>query len=166
MTLVILTGASGSGKTTIAREFSRRYPNIAETCCFDSIGVPTREAMIREYGSGEEWQRAKTFDWLSKISARLPVSPILFEGQMRLAFICDGAEVAQISNYTLLLVDCDDRTRRQRLAVERRQTDLASEEMMNWARYLREEAKATGTKILETSRITVSEAVDIVREHF
>jgi hypothetical protein len=122
--------------------------------------------MIREYGSGEEWQRAKTFDWLSKISARLSVSPILFEGQMRLVFIREGAEAAQISNFTLMLLDCDDPTRRQRLAVERRQADLASEEMMSWARYLREERKATGTKILDTSSITVSEAVDIVRQQF
>lgn len=166
MTRVILTGASGSGKTTISREFSRRHSNFAEICCFDSIGVPTAEAMIREFGSGEEWQRIKTLDWLGEISARLAISPILFEGQMRLAFVREGAKAARISDYTLMLVDCDDRTRRHRLAFERRQADLASDEMMNWARYLRQEAKATGAKILDTSGITVSEAVDIVRRHF
>ena len=122
--------------------------------------------MIREYGSGEEWQRVKTLDWLAKLSVRLAISPILFEGQMRLAFIREGAKAAQISDYALVLLDCDDRTRRQRLAVERRQADLASEEMMNWARYLRDEAMATDTKILDTSSISVSEAVDTVRRHF
>jgi hypothetical protein len=37
---------------------------------FDSIGVPSPEQMIAEFGSGENWQRAKTFDWNGSISRR------------------------------------------------------------------------------------------------
>jgi ABC-type glutathione transport system ATPase component len=80
MTLVILTGASGSGKTTIARAFSNLYPTLAETCFFDSIGAPTPDEMISEFGSGEEWQRMKTVAWLSEINTRLASRAILFEG--------------------------------------------------------------------------------------
>lgn len=166
MPLVILTGASGSGKTTIAREFSRRHSNVAEVCFFDSIGVPTPDDMLAQFGSGEEWQRVKTMDWLGEIGARLSAGPILFEGQMRLSFIHEAAKAAKIANYTVILVDCDDLTRRDRLTMDRRQAELASEEMMNWARYLRREACDRGDKILDTSKITVREAVEVVRRNF
>jgi RNase adaptor protein for sRNA GlmZ degradation len=166
MSLVILTGASGSGKTTIATEFSKRHSTVAQTCFFDSIGVPTPDEMVSQFGSGEEWQRLKTMDWLLEINARLSASPILFEGQMRLGFIHEAAKSARISNYTAILVHCDDQTRRHRLSAGRRQAHLASDEMMNWAHYLWEESRWRGDKILDTSNITVSEAVEIVRQHF
>jgi RNase adaptor protein for sRNA GlmZ degradation len=166
MSLVILTGASGSGKSTIAREFSNRHSHIAEICFFDSIGVPTRDEMVKEFGSGEEWQRLKTMDWLGEISARLSRNAILFEGQMRLAFAHQAARAAKISNYTVILIDCDDDTRRRRLEMERRQAELASNQMMNWAAYMREEARRSGDEILDTSDISVSQAVEIVRRHF
>ncbi len=166
MTFVILTGASGSGKTTIAREFSNRYSSIAEVCFFDSIGVPTPDEMVRKFGSGEQWQRAKTMDWLREIRSRLVTKPVLFEGQMRLAFVEEAAKAARILSYRIILVDCDDATRRQRLVIERRQEHLASEEMLNWARFLREEAKASCALILNTSEISVGHAVELVRRHF
>jgi RNase adaptor protein for sRNA GlmZ degradation len=85
---------------------------------------------------------------------------------MRLSFILEAARAARISEYMVILVDCDDHTRRYRLSVERRQSDLASDEMMNWERYLREETYARGDSILDTSGIDVGEAVEIVRRHF
>jgi hypothetical protein len=85
---------------------------------------------------------------------------------MRVAFIHEAAKAAKISDYTVILVDCDDLTRGHRLVTERRQADLASDEMLNWARYLREEAQRNGDKILNTSAISVGEAVQIVRRHF
>jgi len=66
--LVILIGASGSGKTTIARAIEHRYPDEVEVLYFDRIGVPPVEEMIAEYGSGEAWQRAKTLDWMAKLA--------------------------------------------------------------------------------------------------
>ena len=45
MSLVILTGASGAGKTAIASVVATRYPDIA-VIGFDSIGVPSAERMI------------------------------------------------------------------------------------------------------------------------
>jgi hypothetical protein len=35
---------------------------------FDSIGVPTPEAMISEYGGGEPWQRAMTERWVRRLA--------------------------------------------------------------------------------------------------
>ena len=41
MPLVILIGASGSGKTTIARAIEQRHANDVEVFYFDRIGVPS-----------------------------------------------------------------------------------------------------------------------------
>jgi hypothetical protein len=46
--------------------------------------------------------------------------------------------------YTLILIDCDDRTRARRLLEDRQQPELVTDDMMNWARYLRLEAQAHG----------------------
>jgi hypothetical protein len=51
MGIIILTGASGSGKTTIAEKIAEQCP---EACVFrfDSIGVPSPEKRIAGWGSG------------------------------------------------------------------------------------------------------------------
>ena len=85
---------------------------------------------------------------------------------MRLAFIHEAAKAANISRYATILVDCDDQTRKRRLMLERRQAELASDEMMNWSRYLRDEAMTRGDRILDTSTISVGKAVEVVRKIF
>ena len=50
MAFVILTGASGSGKTTIAEAVAARYGEQVEVYHFDSIGVPSPGPMIANYG--------------------------------------------------------------------------------------------------------------------
>ena len=138
MQFVVLIGASGSGKTTIARAIAERHAGDVEVFHFDQIGVPSANRMIAEFGSGEGWQRAKTIEWMAKLA---PLSKsgrrLLFEGQTRLSFLAEGAEAAGIPAYRPILVDCDDETRSMRLRVERDQPELADETMMNWARYLR-----------------------------
>jgi len=166
MSLVVLTGASGSGKTVIARSFAARYPDVADTLFFDSIGVPSRDEMIRQFGSGEEWQRSMTMEWMRDIGTRLATRSILFEGQMRLSFIHEAAQAANISDYLVVLVDCDDATRRHRLIHERGQPDLATADMANWARYLREEAQASNARVIDTTGLSPIDAVEIVREMF
>jgi hypothetical protein len=161
--LVILIGASGSGKTTIARAIRHRYAEEVEVLYFDQIGVPPVEEMVAAYGSGEAWQRAKTLDWMAKL-AQLAKSGrrLLFEGQTRLSFLEEGASAASDLAYFPILVDCDDETRSKRLAIERKQPELADEDMMNWARYLRSEAKGRGCEILNTTLLSLDEGVSYV----
>jgi predicted ATPase len=45
MTLIVLTGASGSGKTAIAEAIETRRPGFANVFRFDQIGVPSPEVM-------------------------------------------------------------------------------------------------------------------------
>jgi energy-coupling factor transporter ATP-binding protein EcfA2 len=117
MRLVVLTGASGSGKTAIAQAIASERPPVAEVLHFDSIGVPTAEERIAGWGSFEGgWQRAMTLEWMARISAMRDLDrPVLFEGQMRLAFLREGLSSAGLTGARIILVDCDDATRCDRL---------------------------------------------------
>jgi len=57
-------------------------------------------------------------------------------------------------------MDCCDSVRVARLTNDRRQPDLATEDMMNWGRFLREEAKRGGYEILDTGSIPFTSSVD------
>lgn len=160
MTVVIVTGASGAGKTAIATKVATL--GGVRVHHFDSIGVPTPEGMIEEYGSPEGWQLAATQSWMRRLEAEAKEHPdLLLEGQMRLSFI---ASTARIPCETILL-DCDDDTRIRRL-VGRGQAHLADETMMKWASWLRAEALDLASEILDTTSLTVDEAAEHIHARF
>jgi hypothetical protein len=163
MSLLVLVGASGSGKTTIARAIAARPDVAAKVFHFDSVGVPSLEEMARLHGSGEAWQRAKTIDWMLKLAREVEAgSPVLFEGQTRFSFLAEGAAAAGGLAYVPILVDCDDDTRCRRLRFERKQPELVSEEIMHWARYLRRKAREGGHQILDTTALSPADSVERV----
>ena len=166
MSFVILTGASGSGKTAITNLIATTLGHSVTCLHFDSIGVPPAAQMIEEYGSGEEWQKAITFEWLKRIETDYLVSNVrvLFEGQMRISFILEAIKRTQIQDYRIVLVDCNDHERRRRLVSGRSQLELASSTMMNWARYLREEARELNFQILDTSNLDLGTSAKAVRQ--
>jgi hypothetical protein len=163
MRLIILTGASGSGKTAIADTIKTDRPGLAEVLHFDQIGVPPAESMISGWGSTEAWQRAMTVEWMARISEMRGLDrPVLFEGQMRLAFVREGLSLAGVVGARVILVDCDDMTRKHRLMLERSQPELADPTMMNWAAYLRREAQQTGCEVLDTTDLSLEASVEQV----
>ncbi|AYG65906.1 MULTISPECIES: AAA family ATPase [unclassified Rhizobium] len=166
MSLIILTGASGSGKTAIAQAIARDHASMLAVYHFDSIGVPSLDAMIQDHGSPEGWQRDKTVEWLARLAPQMRKGrAILLEGQMRPSFIKEAAAAADIGDYRLLLIDCDDAARIHRLAVERGQPELADANMMNWAAYLRQEARKNSCEILDTSDLSIEQSVDTVLKY-
>jgi len=119
---VILTGASGSGKTAIALVIEKEHPAIAVFRA-DTIGVPSAEVMA-SYGSGHQpggaWQRAMTLEWMERIAPVVASGrPVLFEGQMRLAFIREALAAQGIKHARVVLVECDDATRTARFGCSR-----------------------------------------------
>lgn len=158
---VLLTGASGSGKTAVAHAFERLYPGV-HVFRFDTIGVPSAEVMAT-YGPGHQpggaWQWAMTLEWFARVAPLVRQGKrVLFEGQMRLAFVVEASVLFDLRPY-ILLMDCDDATRTGRLQGERGQPELADAQMMSWAHYLREEAKGLGVEILNTSALLLEESV-------
>jgi len=164
VSLIVLTGASGSGKTAISKAVADR--GEIDVYHFDDIGVPPLSRMTADYGSPAGWQRAMTFKWFESLAeAQHAGRNQLLEGQMRLAFLEEAATTTGIA-YLPLLIDCDDETRTHRLSVERRQPELANAEMMIWATFLRREALAKKCAILDTSRLSLDESVRAVVERF
>ena len=160
MRFVVLFGASGSGKTAIASAIDQRYADEVQVFYFDRIGVPSVDRMIAEWGSGEAWQRAKTFEWMAKLAPLCDSGRgLLFEGQTRLSFLAEAARAAGIPTYLPILIDCDDATRARRLRIDRQQPELADETMMTWASHLRRDAKKRGCEILDTSAIDLEQSV-------
>lgn len=163
MAMIILTGASGSGKTTITKKIQSEFSNLV-CFYFDSIGVPSYEKMVVDYGSGEGWQRAMTFEWMKRIqSSCTSEHSILFEGQVRISFIQEALQEFPIPNATIVLIDCDDITRYKRLSGDRSQPELANEQMMNWAEYLRKEAHSLEVQILNTSQQQITESANWIK---
>ncbi|QRM55171.1 AAA family ATPase [Sinorhizobium sp. BG8] len=159
MAIVVLTGASGAGKTTIAQAVRAARPDMP-VLHFDSIGVPETARMISDFGSPEAWQYAMVLEWMRRLKVlRSGASAVLFEGQARLAFLKHAAAAVGGVAYRPILVDCDDQTRRQRLRVNRNQPELATQDMMNWALYLRKEAAEYGADILDTSGMAIDASV-------
>jgi len=85
---------------------------------------------------------------------------------MRIAFVKEALAENQISSAYIILLDCDDTTRAERLHVHRAQPDVANLDMINWARYLREEACAADVRVrvLDTGRLSVAECVSVIVE--
>jgi adenylate kinase family enzyme len=165
MQLVVLTGASGSGKTTIAGAIKTGWAGLVEVLHFDQIGVPSSEAMVSGWGSGEAWQRAMTLEWMTRIADKGdPGGAVLFEGQTRLAFLREALDSAGLANAHVILVDCDDATRARRLTLARRQPDLVNQKMMDWAGFLRREAHEAGYEVLDTATVPLVACVELVRE--
>src|SRR5262245_23598371 len=163
MRLVVLTGASGSGKTTIARAVQQRRAGLATVLFFDSIGIPSVEHMIARHGSAEAWQEATTLQWMERIaSMSAHARNVLFEGQARISFLKKGIASVGIDDFLIVLVDCDDATRARRLSLDRKQPDLANPTMMHWAKVLRSEAELAGCEILDTSTAPLEACVEHV----
>jgi hypothetical protein len=163
--LVILTGASGAGKTAIATTIEVNRPAIT-VFRFDTIGVPSAAVMATfgtGYLPGGAWQRAMTLQWLERIAPIVATGQtVLFEGQMRIAFIREALTTFAIQNVRILCVECDDATRSRRLTEDRLQPELANESMMGWSRYLHQEALKTGCQILDTTHLSLEDSVRTV----
>ena len=159
--MVLLTGASGAGKTHLAYALEKQLDLAkAHVAYFDSIGIPDSEQMVLEYGSGDKWQEAKTHEWIADLGAKKDKALIVFEGQYNPKFALEGCKKAGVSNYILCVVHCDEAVREKRLSVNREQPELINEDMRNWARFLHAKTVELEVEVLDTSQSRVSENIN------
>ena len=158
-TIYFITGASGVGKTTLLEALRKKYNNKPWPFIhFDSIKVPSLSDMEREFGSGSAWQKAKTFEWIDKLVHEFDNEKIFFEGQVNLSFIREGFAKHSFANYKIILLDCSEDQMQYRLT-HRSQPELFTDDMKNWLRYLRRQAKESCTPILDTTKLSREDLV-------
>ena len=149
--VVVVTGASGAGKTTVVTRLAAR--NIAGVTCafFDSVGVPPPEEMP------PDWQEKTTTEWIRRL-AREPADIAVLDGQTRPTFALRAFTEVGVRG-GVVLFDCTREVRKARL-VARGQPELATDDMHAWAAYLCGQADALGLPVIDTSGLGIEQATD------
>ena len=157
--ILVVTGASGVGKTTLVRGLEAR--NLPGISChyFDSIGVPSLEVMERDFGGGAGWQEVATRTWIERLSLRADRVAVL-DGQTRPSVVRAAFRRADVRRGAIALIDCAAEERNRRLHVDREQPELASARMDAWAAYLKGQADALDLPIIDTTSLTPEAALD------
>ncbi|MEI7480638.1 MAG: AAA family ATPase [bacterium] len=156
--LIILNGACGVGKTTVARELEKSRKDV-KVLFFDAWVHDGKKEENEKSLSGEDWQRVKTMDCVKMVKERyLNDVPVVLDIQSRPEFIKMACEENSITDYKVLLLDCSEAERLIRLQ-QRGQAELANEDMKNWAEYLRKESRNFGQEIINTSDMSVGEMI-------
>ncbi len=150
MAFVVLIGAAGVGKTTIADAVASDEPDV-QVARFNALGAPPDDD-----GASDEWRRATTLEWMRRLApAAASGTPVILEGRMDLAHLEDAAAEAGGVAYTPVLIDCDDDVRRDR-AEGREITDDDA------AAGLRDDAAERGARVIDTTMRGVNACMDEV----
>ena len=164
--ILFVTGASGSGKTAVLQILASRIGPTVPMHHFDSVGVPSLDEMIGQYGSPEAWQEAMTHQWITRlVTEPTEVGLAVLGGQVRPTFVLDAFRANGVKRGRLLLLDCAPDTRTARLAGPRGQPELANPQMMAWSAYLRGQADALRIPVLDTTGMTLDQTAEKVAQH-
>ena len=164
--ILVVSGASGSGKTAaVSALVARALPGV-RCYYFDSIGVPSSEEMERDFGGGENWQFLTTERWLNRLAADPDNAEVyVLDGQTRPSFVIRSAERAGVDVVGVVLLDCAAPIRRTRLVELRGQPELANSQMDCWAAYLRGQADALDLPVIDTTDLEIEAVVDALIVH-
>ena len=153
--ILVLTGASGAGKTTLALKLNElAIPGVMGINCdrveveADETADPTdRQANILRY-------------WISRLSQpETQIELAVLDTQIRPHVALEVLSQASIDRAQIVLVDCDPVKRNKRLHLDRGQPELANPQMDCWAAYLRGQADALKLSIIDTSNDTIEKSV-------
>ncbi len=153
--IIFITGASGVGKTSLLDELKKKYNHLnCEFLHFDSIGVPSVEDMVKEYGSPSAWQEARTLKWVHDLVNCHDAERIFFDGQVNLKFIQDAFSRYGFTNYQIVLIDCSEEEMASRLIHQRGQPELLNDDMKNWLKFLRNQAVDLSVPAIDTTNLS------------
>ena len=145
--ILVLTGASGAGKTTLILKLNElAIPGVMGINCdrvkieVDETADPAdRQANILRY-------------WIAYlVQPETGIELAVLDTQIRPHLALEVLNEAAIEYAQIVLVDCDPEKRNERLHVDRNQPELANPRMDCWAAYLRGQADALKLSIIDTS---------------
>lgn len=150
--IILITGASGSGKTTILEEISKHLQKQSvKIFHFDDIGVPSLEEMVKEYGSPENWQKKMTEQWIDKLSRIKNIQIIFLEGSFNPEFAINALKKHSLENYRLFCIHSDRNVREQRLQHQRQQPELITDDMENFSQFLKRKTIELGGIVINNN---------------
>jgi dephospho-CoA kinase len=162
--IILITGASGSGKTTVLKELQKSLPyEQISIFHFDDIGVPSLETMIQEYGSPENWQQAMTELWITKLSKIKETKLIFLEGSFNPEFAINTLRKLSIKDYKLFCIHSDRAIREQRLQHQRNQPELITNNMEKFAQLLKQKTIEHEGIIVNNNNSTGEVVQDIIK---
>jgi dephospho-CoA kinase len=161
--IFFIIGSSGAGKTTVVEGLEREKLPGFRFVYADKIGVPTEEEK-KTQRSQEEWQKRKTLERIVDVQKSTPDDiSVIFDSQTRPSFIEESCATLGIKDYLTILIDCSDEERRRRLT-DRKQPELAHADMMNWAKYLREEVGKRNGIIIDNTDLRPEETLATLKK--
>jgi hypothetical protein len=164
--ILVVTGASGSGKTAAVSVIAARALPGIRCYHFDAVGVPSQEEMDRDFGGGEQWQALTTQQWLDRLAADPDGAAVyVLDGQTRPSFVLKAADRARLDSVRIILLDCEPSVRHTRLIELRGQSELVNSRMDCWAAYLRGQADALDLPVIDTTDQDIQAVADALVVH-
>lgn len=165
--IVFITGVSGAGKTTLLKQMCTHLSSESAACLyFDSIGVPSVDEMMRQYGGPAEWQKAMTERWVATIITEYKDKRLVFlEGQINLSFIELACQKYGVNKFAIILIHCSPEVRHKRLRINREQPELINAQMDEWAEYLEKQALEKNVSILDSGVMSNEEMIDWILKY-
>jgi dephospho-CoA kinase len=150
--ILVLTGASGAGKTTLALKLNElEIPGVKGINC-DRVKVESNE-------SSDQQSEILRY-WISHLrEAETGIELAVLDTQIRPHRALEVLSQTGIQHAQIVLVDCDPAKRNERLHVDRDQPELASARMDCWAAYLRGQADALNLSIIDTSDDSIEQSL-------
>lgn len=161
--LILITGASGAGKTILLKEIERKLSsNEISINYFDDIGIPSVEDMVVQHGSCEKWQEAITHRWIDNLIKIEDKKFVFLEGSFNPEFAVNYLRKLKIDDYLLFCIDVPREIREERLIKGRNQPDLATQDMENFAQLLKIKTIECGGKIIESRDGASDEIINLI----
>lgn len=156
--VIVLTGASGAGKTTLIKHLSQLAIDGVEGINCDHVQLE-----ITPSGDGSDYQAAILKYWIDRLMADAKQIDIaVLDTQIRPHRAKKELQQMGIINNEIVLIDCDMAVRNARLRKERNQPGLASVQMDCWAAYLRGQADALELPIIDTSQNSIENSLKLL----
>ena len=152
--ILVLTGASGAGKTTLTLKLNElAIPGVEGINC-DRVKIEAETA------GPTDQQVNRLRYWISQLSQQeTRIELAVLDTQIRPHRALEVLNEAAIEYTQIVLVDCDPLKRNERLNLERSQPELANPQMDCWAAYLRGQADALNLPIIDTSNDPIDKSL-------